>query len=83
MTQPLKIVFAPGCLEQMEQEMTFEDLQQFMDELRQKLENGTFFEEEHPLDLDQLKVEDPEMHASLTARLEEIDIDNIQPPVLS
>lgn len=80
MSQQLKIVFAPGCLEAMEQEMSPEELQQLMDEFKQKLDDGSLFEESEPVDFEQLKTEDPELYALLMERLEEVDLNGIEPP---
>lgn len=83
MTQPLKVVFAPGALESLEDEMSPEELQLVLDEIKAKLEDGTLFEESTPVDFERMKTEDPELYKTLMERLEEIDIDNIEPPQMN
>lgn len=72
--QPLKVVFAPGVLEQMEKDFTAEELQEALDEigkLAQNPEQGT------PVDMEELMVEDPHLYAQLVEQLQAIDEMNI------
>jgi type II secretory pathway component PulF len=79
--KPHKIVFAPGCLEQLEQEMSHEELQQLMNDMQAALENGTLFSDSNEVDLDELEQSDPELYKSLTERLEAME--NTTPPTLN
>jgi hypothetical protein len=74
MTEPfdpkkMKIEFAPGVLEQLEQDMSPEELQEFMNELKTRIEDGSFLAEAEPVDLEALEETDPEEFAQLMAAL--------------
>lgn len=72
--QPLKVVFAPGVLEQMEKDFTAEELQEVLDEvgrLAQNPENGT------PVDMEELMREDPHLYAQLIEQLNAIEEDGV------
>ena len=68
MNKPLKVVFAPGCFDNMD--MTQEELDEFMEMLKSKIEDGSIFTDSRALDPD-----DPE-DAELVARLEQQMIEN-------
>lgn len=70
--QKLKIVVAPNVLEQLEQEMSPEELQQLLNDLQKMAEDGTFMEQAQLIDLDELKVSDPELYEQLMA-FDEVD----------
>jgi hypothetical protein len=81
MTEPIdpkkmKIEFAPGVLEQMEQEMGPEELQEFMNMLKEKIEDGTFLTDATPVDMEELEVEDPEAYAQIVESLVELPSKN-------
>lgn len=62
----LKVEFAPGVLEQLEGEMSLEDLQEFMDEIKSRIQDGSFFDESTLVDMDALREEDPELYKKLS-----------------
>lgn len=66
-----KVVFAPGSLEQMEAEMSPQEMQEIMDAIHEMIANG--FEGSTPVDMDALERDDPEAYATLVERLESID----------
>lgn len=68
-----KIQFAPGVLEELEEDMTPEELQEFMNELKMMVEDGSFFDKSEAVDLDELKTTDPELYEILVEQLENID----------
>ena len=79
--EKLKIVFAPGVLEQLELDMNQEELQQFLDDLGKKLEDGSLLEDSSPVDMNELLMTDPELYDQLQEQLS-IVLDNITPPTL-
>lgn len=68
MNKPLKVVFAPGCFDNFDG--TQEEMDEFMEMLKSKIEDGSIFTDSRPLDPD-----DPE-DAELVARLEQQMIEN-------
>lgn len=48
MTNKLKVVFAPGCFDDMD--MSQEELDEFVKMIQDKVEDGTLFEESRQLD---------------------------------
>ena len=79
--KPIRIVFAPGCLEQLEQEMSHEELQKLMDDMQAALEDGTLFDQSTEVDLNELERTDPEVYKALIERLESVD--TTTPPTLN
>ncbi len=71
--QKFKIMFAPGTLEMLEQEMDPEDLQKFMDDLKQAVEDGSLLEQSTAIDMDSLETEDPELYAILQQRQNDVE----------
>ncbi|MGZ8924511.1 MAG: hypothetical protein ACXW2E_01380 [Nitrososphaeraceae archaeon] len=65
-----KVVITPEALEQLEQMMEPEELQVFLDELKESVESGTIFEQSTEVDLEELKTEDPETYQALMDQLE-------------
>lgn len=61
----MKMEFAPGVLEQLEKDMDPEELQEFMNMLKGKIEDGTFFDEATEVDMDELEATDPEAYAQI------------------
>lgn len=68
-SQRKRIVFAPGVLEQMEQEMTPEELQAALDEI-ELLANGS--NQGVEVDMGKLLLEDPVLYKTLTDNLEAV-----------
>ena len=66
--KPMKIVFAPGCFDDLD--MTQEELDEFMKMIQDKVADGSLLEESRQLDLD-----DPE-DAELLKRLDEKMFEN-------
>lgn len=66
----MKILFAPGALEALEDELSPEELQQLMDEMKAKIEDGSFFDDSESIDLDELREQDPDLYDLLMERLE-------------
>lgn len=64
-----KLKFAPGVLEGLEQEMSQEELQEFMDALKEAVDTGAIFEAQ-PVDLEQLERDEPEVYQALIAQLD-------------
>ena len=70
MINPLKkIEFAPGVLEQIEQEMSQEELQEFLNMLKTSFESGTIFDESEVVDLEELAISDPDVYNHIIAAL--------------
>ena len=82
--QPTKVIFAPGALEQMEADIPTDELQTVLDDIKalfsgdmERLAGSTL------IDMDELLEEDPELHALLSKRLEELgDLADLQPQKL-
>jgi len=74
--KPMKIEFefAPGTLEALEAEMSPEELQAFFDDLKAKVEDGTFFTESEQVDLEALREENPEAYERLMADEEDKEV---------
>lgn len=77
-----KITFAPGVLEQLESENTPEELQKFLDELQAMAEDGSILECSQVVNMDELKVEDPELYEVLAKQLEGVFDSEDTPPTL-
>lgn len=67
MTNPKKIVFAPGVLEQMEKEFTPEEMQQALDEIAKLAADPNLGK---PVDLTELMRDDPNTYFELMSKLE-------------
>jgi hypothetical protein len=72
----LKIEFAPGCLEQLEDEMSPEDLQEFMDKIKSAIEDGSFFADAVEINMDELEETDPELYETLMSVSDQESEDN-------
>ena len=77
----MKVLFAPGALESLEDELSPEELQGLLDELKARIEDGTFLSESEPLDLDELRESDPDLYDLLMERLESLEDDSDEPTV--
>lgn len=64
----MKIEFAPGVLEEMEAEMSTEELQDLLDHLKELVESGNLEENSSAVDMEDLAMEDPELFAILQER---------------
>ena len=65
--EKMKVIFAPEFFEDFEG--TQEELDELVKEIMEEVENGTFFENLHPLeDLEEDEVNDPEGMPSLIAK---------------
>lgn len=60
--EKLKVVFGPGVLEQMERDMDPEELQAVLDEIKELVEGGTFFDMAQEMDAEELKESDPDLY---------------------
>lgn len=58
---PIKVVFPPGVLEDMEASMSPEDLQSFMDEVSKMAASGELTANSVDVDMDALEEDDPEL----------------------
>lgn len=74
----MKIVISPVAMENINQllmDATKEDaqeLQEFLDEFRKSVEDGTLMEKSEPVDIERLRREDPEIYAKIMAGLQEL-----------
>jgi hypothetical protein len=68
-TAPIQIIIPPAVLADMEQNMSPEDVQLFLDELKVAVESGSFLEDSVPLDLDTVQIDDPELYAQICASM--------------
>jgi hypothetical protein len=66
MDKPWKIVVADGAFEDLSQE----EIDEIMAEMESMIESGELFENAEPLDMDQLAIDDPELHEKLSASLD-------------
>lgn len=71
-TQTKKIVFAPGVLESMEEQLSTEDLQEILDGIKLAVEDGSLFDESNIVDMKALKQDDPELYALLESRFDQV-----------
>lgn len=67
------VEFAPGVLEDLEENMDPAELQELMDMIAEKLKDGSFFTDAEPVDMDKLFEEDPELYERLVNMSDEID----------
>lgn len=72
----LKIVIPPQVLEQMQQEMSAEEIQELLTKLQADIEAGTLFDQSEEIDLDRMKQEDPEEYAALMEAMAQDGFDN-------
>lgn len=71
--KPKKVMFAPGVLEEMEQNFSPSDLQEIMNSIREAFENEDFIDESEIVDLDELQQTDPETYNIVKQRIEALD----------
>lgn len=70
---PLDIKFAPGVLEQLELTHTPDEVQEFMDYITQATMSGNTPTGNTVVDMDVLKIEDPELHEAIINSLEAVE----------
>ena len=78
----LKVVFAPGVLEQLEAENTPEELQEMLDAIQAQFADPTFVENSKPVDMDALFLEDPELYFKLQSQIEKFNSEEFSQPTL-
>lgn len=61
-----KVQFAPGCLDTLENELSPQELQEFMDKISEMVKDGSFFENSVPINMDTLEEEDPDLYKILS-----------------
>ena len=62
------------ALNNLEEEMETDELQDFLDSLQKMVDDGSFLEESEPVDMELLKVEEPEVYEELIKAMNESDI---------
>lgn len=72
----IKIVIPPQVLEQMQQDMTPEELASLFSQLEAAIEDGSLFDDSVPVDLAVMEQEDPEEFAKLKAAMAEDGFDD-------
>lgn len=81
----ITVKFAPGVIEQMEAEMSPEELQEFMDAIAKLTETGQMnevFDRGEPVDMEKIRKEDPELFETLSNQLEGCFDENGNPPTV-
>lgn len=68
-----KLIIPPHVLASLEEDLDPSELQSFLDELKMKVETGAIFSESQPVDMETLRVEDPELYNVLVERFSEIE----------
>ena len=66
-----EIRFAPGAFDEFNG--TQEELDDLIKEIEELAASGDILENSHPVDMDQLELENPELYEILVRRLEQID----------
>ena len=74
-----KVEFAPGCLEQLEAELSPEELQEFMDKIASAIADGSFFADAVEVNMDELAEQDPELYEKLQELDDGADFTNNKP----
>ena len=69
----MKITFSPEAINDLEELMEMEEIQDFFAELQMKIDDGTFFTESEPVDMDQLKIDEPDLYGKLIESLNSFD----------
>lgn len=65
----MKVVFAPGLLENLVEEIGEEEAAALIKEIEASVADGSFFADSEPVDLEELKQEDPEAYAELCEKI--------------
>ena len=66
----MKVVFAPGLLENLIEEVGEEEAKEILAEIEAAVADGSFFADSEPVDLEELKQEDPEAYEELRQKIE-------------
>jgi hypothetical protein len=74
----IEVKFAPGCLEQLESEMSPEDLQELMNKISEAIADGSFFTDAVEVNMDELADQDPELYETLKS-FDEQDLEDNPP----
>ena len=69
----MKLKFSEHALDSLEEDMDNEELQDFLDEIKKKFEDGSFIEDSEPVDMERMKIEEPELYKQLVQAMEELD----------
>ena len=79
----LTVVLAPGVLEQLEEDMSPEELQLLMDELKNMGDHPESLEAfSSPINMNELKESDPALYASIVNQLEALEAGGFDEPVV-
>lgn len=78
--KPLTVKFAPGVLEQLEKDLSPEEMQAFMNELSEMAATGDMTANSQEVDMQALKEEDPELYEILSKQLD--GVFDEEPPTL-
>jgi hypothetical protein len=76
----IKVLFAPGTLEALEEELSPEDLQEFMDNLKAKMDDGSLGDDATLIDMDELQKSDPETYNHILAQIAMMEVDMMETP---
>jgi hypothetical protein len=69
----MKVKVSRQALDLLEEDMDNEELQDFLDKIQKKVDDGSFFEDSEPVDWETMKEEEPEIYEELIKALDEID----------
>jgi len=69
----MKIKIAKHALDDVEETMENSELQEFLDMLKEKVDDGSFFEDSEPVDMERMKIEEPDVYEKLIEALDELD----------
>lgn len=81
----ITVTFAPGVLEDLEAQMSPEELQKFLDALTELQETGEIeklYEAGDTVDMQKLEKEDPELYKTITTQLDGCFDESGQPPII-
>ena len=76
----VKLIFAPGTLEALEEELTPEDLQAFMDNIKAKMDDGTLGDDCTLVDMDELQDSDPDTYNQLLSQIAMMEVEMMETP---
>jgi len=69
----MKITLAKHALDSLEEKMDDDEIQEFLDELKKMVEDGSFLEEGKPVDMELMELEEPELYKELMEAMEDLD----------
>ena len=70
----MEIKVSKLALKSLEEEMENDELQEFLDLIKKKFEDGSFIEDSEPVDFDIMQIEEPELYAELMKAINSSDI---------